>query len=168
MPPIIREATLRDCQVLAPILRKADLAEIAAGSGRAPLEALVDCFEGSAQRFTIEADGLPFAIFGGAPLPRYSDYTVGSPWMLGSDALRDHATWFLRETPGIVERVAQHYDILLNVVDVRNVVHTRWLRYAGFTFGEVITHGVERRPFQFFTKARACVKSAPSSRGPQA
>ena len=152
--PKIREATLGDCHALAPILRKADLAEIAAGSGRDPLAALIDSFEGSAQRFTIEAAGRPLAIFGGGPLPRYSDYTVGSPWMLGSDALRDHATWFLRSTPEIVERVARHYDLLLNAVDIRNTAHVRWLRFAGFTMGEVITHGAERRPFQLFTKAR--------------
>lgn len=139
---------------MAPNLRQADLHEIAAGSGQPPVEALLSSFEGSTERFCIEHAGEPIAVFGGGPLEMCSDstVTVGVPWMLGTDGISKHWVWFLRNTPEIVNLVQQHYDVLFNLVDVRNEVHIRWLKWCGFSFGKVIPHGQAGEPFQEFIR----------------
>lgn len=153
--PEIRQGCLEDCYLLAPMLRAADAAEVKALANLSPEEALVSSFEASRERFTITHEGKPIAIYGGGPHP--NDPTVGIPWMLGSDGIKHHWVWFLRHTPEIVWSVQQHYPVLWNLVDVRNTVHIRWLKWCGFTFGRVHdAFGYEQRPFQEFVRYREC------------
>lgn len=141
---------------MAPRLRQADLQEIAAGGFTSPVKALLTSLETSTERFCIEHDGEPIAIFGGGPAEKCSDsiVRVGVPWMLGTDGISRQWRWFLRNSSTIVGLVQQHYDILFNLVDIRNDVHIRWLRWCGFTFGETLPHGINGEPFREFIRFR--------------
>ena len=134
--PLIRPATLADCEFLAPRLRAADLMEIEALDGSEPLPALVESFNASSLARVMEHQGEPFAIYGVAPSPECSDCTRGVSWMLGSDGLKDHSMWFLRTCRDMLAEMHTHAEVLFNVVDVRNTVHINWLRWAGFSFGQ--------------------------------
>jgi len=138
--PSIRPATLADCEFLAPRLRAADLQEIEALDGSLPLPALVESFDASSLARVMEHNGEPFAIYGVAPAQRCSDYTMGVSWMLGSDGLKDHSMWFLRNCRGMLEEMHTDADVLFNMVDVRNIVHINWLKWAGFSFGQKHPH----------------------------
>lgn len=153
MMPEIRPAVLRDCHSLAPLLREADKAEIKALTGHAPLDGLLESLEVSTQRFAIEHQGEVIAIFGGGPHPHRDD--CGLPWMMASDHLKTQWVWFLRNSDRIVDLVQRHYPLLWNVIDIRNAVHMRWLRWCGFTFGTTFPKlGVEERPFREFWRQR--------------
>jgi hypothetical protein len=149
--PHIRQATIDDCIRMAPYLREADKAEIKAHSGQEPLACLTEAFEDSDYTFCIEHNGEPIAIYGGVSVTK----AVGCPWMLGTDGIKHHWIWFLRHSEEIVWSVHQHYEVLYNVVDIRNQVHIRWLKWCGFEFRDIHPEfGVEKRPFQEFVRYR--------------
>jgi len=57
--------------------------------------------------------------------------------MLGCQSmLDDHGDrrTFLKESKAQLAKLHEQYPVLFNVVDARNEVHVRWLRYMGFTF----------------------------------
>jgi hypothetical protein len=125
-----------DCEYLAPRLRAADLAEIGALDGSAPLAALIESLSASSLANVMEHNGVPFAIYGVAPEDGCSDCTRGISWMLGTDDLKKHSVWFLRNYRGMLDEMHAYFPVIFNFVDVRNEVHIRWLRWAGFTFGK--------------------------------
>ena len=150
---VISKASIGDAEVLAPKLRKPDLAEIQAATGEKPLKILKESITGSKECYTVWSldETLIYGAFGAAPL---KDKT-GLIWFLGSDDLfNSNKVSFLRNSHIWVDKLMENYDVLLNVVDCRNKVHIRWLKWLGFTFTEVIEEfGYEQRPFiQFFKK----------------
>jgi hypothetical protein len=152
----VRLASEDDAAYLAPRLRKEDLDEIRANSGRDPLEALLYGVQVSTPAYTIIHDNNPVAIFGAGPLPFPN---LGFIWMLGSPELMKCQIPFLRQSKRWIEQM--HTDVapmLCNVVDARNEVHIKWLKWCGFTF--IKRHeefGVERRPFLEFARSFQCV-----------
>lgn len=136
--PIVRPATLEDCAFIAPRLRQADLTEMEALDGGDPYEGIVESFRASPIANVMEHNGEPFAIYGGAPDDLCSDSTVGISWLLGTDALKDHSVWFIRNCRDLLDEVHEHFPTLHNYADVRNTVHIRWLRWSGFTMGELV------------------------------
>lgn len=151
--PLIREASRRDCFAMAPLMRGADRDECAA-HGVLPLDALLTGVDTATAAYTLEHDGRPFAIYGVGPLSRPG---WGAPWMLGTDAIKDNWVWFLRQTPEMVRSVHAAYPHLYNLVDARNTVHIRWLKWAGFDFGVVtIPAGPRSLPFYQFQRSQEC------------
>lgn len=74
--------------------------------------------------------------------------------MFGSDALTVNPlrSQFLRECRRYLAGMEQLYPVLFNLIDERNTVHMRWLRWMGFTFIRRTTYGHEQRPFLEFIK----------------
>jgi hypothetical protein len=138
--PRLRPATLEDCVFIAQRLRAADRAEIEALDGSDPEAAIIESFSRSVHCNVMEHNGEPFAIYGVTPDELCSDCTKGISWMLGTDDLARHSAWFLRNCAGMLEGMHEHFPLIHNVVDVRNEVHIRWLRWAGFTFGKQYPH----------------------------
>lgn len=134
----VRPATLEDCAFLAPRLRQADVTEMQALDGSDPYRGLVESLSASHIANVIEHDGVPFAIYGGAPDDMCSDCTVGISWLLGTDDLKRHSTWFIRNCRRLLDEVHEVFPTLHNYADVRNTVHLRWLRWSGFTLGETV------------------------------
>ena len=151
---IIRRATLADAHRLAALLRVEDIAEIKACSGQDPLTALVEAVTSHPNTLVAIHDGEPCAMFGvvAAPHPQ-----VGIVWLLGADALATIPVVFTRHSKRQIEVWHQTYPVLMNVVDARNEVHLKWLRWCGFTF--INRHeefGPEGRPFLEFVRLRPC------------
>lgn len=143
----VADARPADAQSLAPRLRQADLAEIAAATGERPEVALHRGIVASAAPRTVLAAGVPIAIFGVVNCGG----GVGSPWLLGSDAMLTH--WFecARRSREEIEYMRAEWPRLENYVDARNAIHIRWLQWLGAKLHGPYTHGVARLPFWSFT-----------------
>ena len=133
-------------------LRQVDVDEILATSGRRPTEALVECVTQSTASWCGLVDGEPVVLFGVGPLNILNG--MGSPWMVGSDLLNQHAFELLRKSRQCMEQMHQLYPVLFNLVDERNIVSRRWLRWLGFSFYKPIRYGVEGRLFIPFERIR--------------
>lgn len=147
---LIRDASLDDADLIAPILRDVDREEIAASSGYRPLRALrLSIMASSVCRVGL-ADGVPACIYGVSQATLFSD--TGSIWMLGTHILQDHAVRFLRENRGEIEAMRQGLRRLENYCDARNRATLRWLKWLGFTIEAPQPYGVKELPFHYFWK----------------
>ena len=83
--------------------------------------------------FTVVWDGEPVAMFGVAPtaVPE-----VGAVWMLGTPGLLAASAYVSRFTLPWVEWMNNLYPTILNECHSENTVSLRWLKHAGFTFGD--------------------------------
>lgn len=146
----VREFQESDATYVAAHLRDADRAEIAAHSGRLPVDAIMGSARHSDLALTVcDATSTPAAVFGVAP--------GGCIWLLGTDALVQPplAKQFLRECRRHVALLQERYPLLHNVIDARNVVHIRWLRWMGFVFiRRIPDFGVEQRLFFEFVRIK--------------
>lgn len=127
-----------DAEALASRLRQADLHEIAAGSGRDPLEALLNAVRMSVRCWTVEVDGQVEVMFGvGGSLMG----DVGVPWLLGSDAIERHRRAFVRSARHYIPVMLDLFPTLRNMVHADNRVAVTWLKRAGFKMYPAIPYG---------------------------
>ena len=135
---------------VAQSMRQSDRDEIWASSLTTPYEALDASLSFSPMAWTATLDGVPFCMFGVAaasPLCKH-----GIPWMLGSPQIEKNAVGFLRRSKACLTNVTQHYKVLSNYVDARNLTAIRWLKWMGFTLRPPIPHGPFNllfHPFEF-------------------
>lgn len=130
---ILRPTTASDCRTLGQSLRACDRKEIALGSGNDPTTVLFNAWRASVICDTIETSDRQIAgIWGIVPLPR----NAGSIWMLGSPALEDIPTSFLRESRRTIASVSKSFPTLLCAPWRGNELHLRWLRWLGFTLDD--------------------------------
>lgn len=153
MEATIRAATVGDAVLLAPKLRAADIAEIAAASRLEPEAALLRGIAVGPAEVAEDQDG-PFMIFGVAPSPLP---WIGHPWMLATPRLLTYRRRFLRESIAKVEELQQPYDVLTNLVDERNRLHIRWIDWCGFKFIRRIPVGPFQIPFLQFVRTKQSV-----------
>lgn len=150
----VRPARADDAGALAPRLRAADLREIQAVTRQSPLEVLLGGIAASDPcDAVVDGDDRPLAVFGVVP---GEDRDTGVIWLLGSDELVERPFAFLRRSRAAIDALLGRYRTLWNVVDARNEVHVRWLRWCGFVIRRTIDdYGVERRPFYEFARTSA-------------
>jgi hypothetical protein len=111
--------------------------------------------------WTIVHEGRAIGMFGVAPL----EGDLGAIWLLASDDLPQIRWWFLKKTRPWVAHFMSKYPKLTNLVDSRNSVHLKWVKWAGFTIvGEVPDVGPDRVTFLQFEKIRdsSCAMLLPS------
>ena len=150
--PTVIPSTREHALAMAPRLRAADKAEVAAMSGRYPVNALLAGLEGDVCLTAASPQGDPILMFGVAP-SRFPD--AGFLWMLATDDILKHRFQFLRQSPAYVDSLHDFYPLLHNYVDARNELHIRWLEWIGCTFIKTHTRmGVQRRPFHEFVRIR--------------
>ena len=149
----VRPATTADALYVGAHLRAADRAEVEALSGRPPVEVLLDSVTASSMAWAGCVDDEPVCLFGVAPMSLAG--VVGFPWLLGTDGVLDHAAAFLRRNKAYLGQMLAEYPILRNVVDARNEVSIRWLRWLGFQFGTARPMGAANLPFIPFEMRRA-------------
>ena len=129
-----RRAAIDDVAFVADEMRPEDVAEVRAQSGHSPREALLFCFFMSKPCMTmVGREENVIGMWGVVP----QGPTAGRVWMLGCQSmLDDHGDrrTFLKESKAQLAKLHEQYPVLFNVVDARNEVHVRWLRYMGFTF----------------------------------
>ena len=140
-----------DIESLAPRLRKEDREELWALNECTPLKGLQDGFRLSDECWTIDHEGTPIGMFGVAPL----EPGVGAVWLLASDDLPKVRWDFLKKTRPWVAHFLTKYPTLTNMVDARNEVHVKWIKWAGFTIvGEATGIGPDNLTFLHFSKQR--------------
>ena len=72
-------------------------------------------------------------------------------WMLCTPAIHQYPLTFAREAKRFIDSRTEPY--LWNVVDKRNTVHIKLLKFLGFTFHEELTFGPNNLPFIRFSKS---------------
>jgi hypothetical protein len=137
---------------IAERMRAADVAEVWAASGKSPSEALAFSLDRSDAAWTGIVDGQPEVMFGVGALSILSG--VGAPWLLGTDEVERNRRRFLRGSIFWRDEMLKLFPVLRNVVDDRNAVSIRWLRWLGFTLSEPFPVGRERMPFRLFELRR--------------
>jgi hypothetical protein len=138
---------LVDASYLAPRLRERDRDEVTASAGPDILAILRASILASPGMCWAAYDAHPVFVLGCAPVSP----GVGSPWLLGTDAVARY--------PGALTRIAKRhiaimlrtYPSLVNYVDARNADSVGWLELLGFKVYAPTPYGVEGLPFHRFT-----------------
>ena len=146
---LVTPATLAHSANLAPNLRKVDVEEIRASTGREPDVALPFSISLSPYSLAALDDEGVVAIWGiGAPSVVSS---IGHPWMVGTDRMATkHRRRFYVETQKFLLYAKHCYDVLVNYVDARNEISVAWLSRIGFTIFPAEPFGVLGLPFHKF------------------
>ena len=145
-------ATVDHARALAPRMRAADAAEVWASGRLSPLEALERSLALSPMAWVGMVDGEPACIFGAASASLLGG--EGVPWLLGSDLIERHQRAFLRRNREYVRQMQAAFPVLRNMVDARNEVSIRWLRWLGFTIEPAVRWGAAGMPFHPFWMTR--------------
>lgn len=135
---ISRSPSASDLTDLAASMRLADQEEIRAtgtldrySSLFTYLQDAVQTSDSAGVAYEPDTD-IPLAIYG---VGTFTDFPgVGFIWMHGTDALGTRCKQdFLRLGRFGVEELQENYKLLVCFADERNTLHTRWLRWMGFT-----------------------------------
>lgn len=136
-----------DVLLIAPRMRNADREECMASIGLDPLGALGASYFLSNSCYTATLDDIPELLFGVC-----GDGDYGTVWLLGTETVFLEAPKeFCRKSIEWLDKIKSPYKKIGNLVDARNTVHIRWLKWMGFNFiGRCEEFGVEKRPFLEF------------------
>jgi len=154
---VIGPASRSDADSLGERLRVADIEEIRAASGLAPLEALRRSYDFSTHVWAVRDPGgqqiaatiaPPIALWGVGPLSLIEGR--GCPWLLASDAFEQLGPDIARLSRPLVAGMRNLYPRLENRIDARHTKAVRWLSWLGFAIDPAESWGVEGRPFHRF------------------
>jgi hypothetical protein len=153
----VRRATIDDIKHMAPRLRQDDVDEIRASTGMTPEECLLESLDtDSIGTWVGVFKGQPEIIFGCATTP---DPSIGVPWMLGTDALKDSPREFIQKCKLWVKGFSKQFPVLKNFVYAKNELHIRWLKWCGFEFIQLHEkHGFAQEPFWEFEMRQKEIK----------
>ena len=136
--PITEEAALAVASNLLPD----DYREVAEGHGHDPVEAIPQCSQiGDTVYFNVP-NGQIAGVAGVQP--------DGRIWMLCTPAILKYPKTFAREAKRFVE--SREEKLLWNIVDKRNTVHIKLLRFLGFKFLREVKHGPNNLSFIEFCR----------------
>tara|TARA_R100000781_G_scaffold85972_3_gene52915 strand:- start:5 stop:478 length:474 start_codon:yes stop_codon:yes gene_type:complete len=150
----VRQVIPSDVKLLADTMRPSDKTEIAALSGNTPKEALLlGVSEGRYVRVLQTAGGLPVGIFGA----HWEDGdNIAVIWMLATVELENHGLTFLRHCRTVINQLydISNVSVLWNVVDARNALHIKWLKWCGASFISKKPLGLKGEDFMEFVIVR--------------
>ena len=140
MKPFHRATQLHDVCELAPNLRSEDKREVNT-LGKTPEQSLLTGYLlGRVCRSIINNYGQVVGMYGVVP----ADSKTGLVWMLGSDKLKKIKRPFLRESRTEVEGMNTLFPHLWNIIDSRNEMHLKWIKWCGFKIiGERMVNNVK-------------------------
>jgi len=149
----VQRATVEDVIYIAKNLRQADRMECDASAGMPPEQVLPQSVGAGRDVWTFHrGDGLPVGVFGADPTPIAE---VGIVWMVSTDVVTQHKREFLTRCRPLVLALNEQYPIITNMVDARNTLHHRWLKWLGFSFLRRIEHwGARSVPFYEFARMK--------------
>lgn len=138
--------------VLSERLREADKAEIKAISGLPPLRGLIESVSLSSVSYSIMEEGIPVAMYGA----RKTQEDLGLVWMLASEAIERNTFQFLRKSVEYIDALHDEVGcaVLTNLIDKRNTLHHKWVKWIGFSMGKEEPHGPYGLPFYRITRIR--------------
>jgi len=137
---------------VAKLMRRADRDEVFAASGYSPVQSLAFSLRKSSAAWCVLVDGRPEILFGVADLNVLAG--VAAPWLLGTDAVTAHRRAFLRGSVAWRGKLLIRYEVLRNLVDDRNAISKRWLKWLGFTLSDAVPIGHEGAAFRLFELRR--------------
>ena len=141
MHKYIHPITLEAAMSVASNLRSDDRREVEEGHGLDPFVMITSkAQEGSCVYFNVP-NGKTAGMAGVDP--------GGLIWMLTTPAIEEYPVTFAREAKRYVER---QKGLLWNIVDKRNTVHLKLLKFLGFKFLREIFHGPNQLTFIEFCK----------------
>jgi hypothetical protein len=111
--------------------------------------ALATSVRWSRKAWAAELDGEPIAIWGVAPFGSWLG-DKGSPWLLGSDRMKEVSIIGARVSQPFVLEMLSMFTMLENYVSNDNKLSIRWLRWCGFKMDHPEPFGLERKLFRRF------------------
>ena len=142
MPKYIHPITLEAAIEVASNLRPDDRREVEEGHGHDPIEVLT------------KAVSIPSTVYFTVPNGKTAGMAGvsndGGIWMLCTPAINDYPITFAREAKRYVDR--QPHKLLWNILDKRNRVHLKLLRFLGFKFLREFKYGPNQLTFIEFAK----------------
>lgn len=152
----VRDATVADAMSLSKYLRKDDVREIAALTGREPVKSLMDGVLNSDECKVATIDGEIMSMWGVARAKKSSvlGERLGIGWLLTSDLVDSHPLTFWRLSKAILDDMFERWDCITNFMDCRYLKAKRWGMRLGFIFLPPNKPGVLDVPFQQFIITR--------------
>ena len=147
MEIIIRHTISSDIDYISKHMRLADKKEVYRASGNRPRRAL-ELARKVSECWTGLIDGVPVAIFGCSGADSVTGR--GSPWMLGTDEIKDHGVAIAGISKRFVAFLQQSYYYLENYVDCDNELSIKWLKWLGFSFDDPCPYGLFGKSFMKF------------------
>ena len=145
MSKYIHSATKEAAIEVASNLLPEDRREVEEGHGLDPMEQLIWAAQnGSCVWFEVP-NGKTAGMAGVGP--------NGEVWMLCTPAIHEYPITFAREAKRFIQ--SREEPLLWNIVDDRNVVHKKLLRFLGFKFLRKIFHGPNQLSFIEFCRVRS-------------
>ena len=142
MSKYIHPITLEAAKKVASNLRLEDRREVEEGHGIDSTLALIQAVQKPSCVYFTVPSGKTAGMAGVDP--------GGQIWMLCTPAIHDYPIWFARQAKRYVER--QPDKLLWNIVDKRNVVHLKLLKFLGFKFLRELKHGPNQLTFIEFCR----------------
>ena len=142
MSKYIHKITLEAAKEVASNLRLEDRIEVEEGHGIDATEALLEAVQKPSCVYFTGPSGKTAGMAG-------VDHG-GQIWMLCTNAIEESPITFAREAKRYVER--QPDKLLWNIVDKRNVVHLKLLKFLGFRFLRELKHGPNQLTFIEFCR----------------
>ena len=145
MSKYIHPATLEAALRVASNLLPDDYREVTEGHGHDPLNALIVGFH--------NCDSVYFEVPNGEIAGMAGVHEGGQIWMLCTPAIYDYPHTFAREAKRYVN--ARTEKLLWNIVDERNKVHIKLLRFLGFKFLRRFPYGPNNLSFIEFCRVQS-------------
>lgn len=141
-------------EYIANNLRESDASELFAATGsRRYLDALRTSVIASDDVVVwVNAYGEPIGIQGVGTLSLL--YNTGCPWLVGTDRLNAHLRAFISVGRTYTDQMLDHYAVLTNHVDSRNIKSVAWLQRLGYAMAEAKPFGALGMPFHQFSIER--------------
>jgi len=140
MKPFHRATQLHDVCELAPNLRSEDKREVNTLGKTSEQSLLSGYLFGRVCRSIIDKNGQVAGMYGVVPV----DEKTGLVWMLGSNKLKKIKIAFLKESRTEVEGMNTLFPHLWNIIDSRNELHLKWIKWCGFKIiGERMVNNVK-------------------------
>ena len=144
MSKYIHPATLEAAMTVASNLLPDDYKEVTEGHGHDPLNGLVVGYQ--------NCDSVFFEVPNGEIAGMAGVHSNGQIWMLCTPAIYDYPHTFAREAKRYVN--SRKEKLLWNIVDERNKVHLKLLRFLGFKFLRRLKYGPNNLSFIEFCRVR--------------
>ena len=149
MSKYIHPITLEAAYEVASNLRPDDRREVEEGHGVNPIIGIpLASLNGSCVSFTVP-DGRTAGLAGVTP-----DNAI---WMLCTPAIEDYPHTFARESKRFIDSRTE--PLLWNIVDKRNTVHLKLLKFLGFKFLRELTYGPNQLTFIEFCRVPSSHRS---------
>ena len=142
MSKYIHPITLEAATEVASNLRPEDRREVEEGHGVNLMELLPSIAQKSSCVYFKVPNGKTAGMAGVDP--------GGKIWMLCTPAIHEYPLTFAREAKRYVE--SRNEKLLWNIVDKRNIVHLKLLRFLGFKFLRELKHGPNQLTFIEFCR----------------